>query len=125
MSHLSKIEIQINDMQALKQACRVMGLEFAENHRQFKWYNGFSPCEHVIRVPGASYELGVIRNGQNYELQCDFWSVGGLQRVLGENGNLIKKHYSLERVKNEAKKKRYRIQEQPIQNGARLILTTT
>jgi hypothetical protein len=124
MSHLSKIEIQINDMQALKQACQVMGLEFAENHRQFKWYNGFSPCEHVIRVPGASYELGVIRNGQTYELQCDFWSTGGLQDRLGHNGNLLKKHYSLERVKNEARNKRYHIKEQPIQNGTRLILTT-
>ena len=123
MSHLSKIEIQINDLQALKQACQVMGLEFAENQRQFKWYNGLSPCDHVIRVPGASYELGIIRNGKNYELQGDFWNAGGLVNRLGPNGNLLKQHYSMERVKNEARKKRYSIREQPIQNGIRLILT--
>jgi hypothetical protein len=125
MSHLSKIEIQINDLQALKQACQAMGLEFMENQKSFVSYQGSSPCTHAIKVPEARYEIGVMQTGKTYELQCDFWSVGGLQRVLGENGNLIKKHYSLERVKNEAKKKRYRIQEQPIQNGARLILTTT
>lgn len=124
MSHLSKIEIQINDLQALQQACRVMGLAFAENQRQFKWYNGLSPCDHVIRVPGASYELGVVRNGKNYELQCDFWSSGGLVDKLGQNGNLLKKHYSLERVKSEARKNRYNIREQRIENGTRLILTT-
>lgn len=123
MSHLSKIEIQINDLQALKQACQVMGLQFKENQRTFKWYNGTSPCTHVIKVPGALYEIGVIKNGELYELQCDFWSTGGLN-VLGQNGNLLKKHYSLERVKNEARKKRYRIQEKPIQNGTRLVLTT-
>ena len=123
MSHLSKIEIQINDLQALKQACQVMGLEFMENQRQFKWYNGLSPCDHVIRVPGASYELGIIRNGKNYELQGDFWNAGGLVNRLGPNGNLLKKHYSLERVKNVGRREGYSIREQPIQNGTRLILT--
>lgn len=125
MSHLSKIEIQINDLQALKQACQAMGLEFKENQRTFKWYNGTSPCSHVIKVPNALYEIGVIKNGEPYELQCDFWSTGGLQSVLGENGSLIKKHYSLARVKNEARKKCYRIQEKPIKNGTRLVLTTS
>lgn len=125
MSHLSKIEIQINDLQALKQACQVMGLQFKENQESFAMYRGRSPCTHAIKVPEARYEIGVIQTGKTYELQCDFWSEGGLLNRLGQNGNLIKKHYSLERVKNEAKKKRYRIQEQPIQNGTRLILTTT
>ena len=124
MSHLSKIEIIINDLPALKSACNKMGLEFHENQNQFAWYDGQSPCTHAIRVPGATYEVGVIQKDNIFELSWDNWSSGGLIQKLGENAGLLKKQYSLERVKNEAKTKRYRVKEKTIQNGTRLVLTT-
>lgn len=123
MSHISKIEIEINDLQALKKACQVMGLEFAENQRSFTWYSGKNPCSHAIKVPGANYEVGIIQNGKTYELQWDNWSTGGLVSVLGENACNLRKHYSLERVKAEAKRNRYHIREKNISGGTRLILT--
>lgn len=124
MSHISKIEIEINDLNALKKACQVMGLEFAENQKSFTWYSGKNPCSHAIKVPGANYEVGIIQNNNKYELQWDNWSSGGLVSVLGDNACHLKKHYSLERVKNEARKKRYQVKEQNITGGTRLILTT-
>lgn len=124
MSHISKIEMEINDLQALKQACQILGAEFIANQRTYKWYSGQNPCSHVIRVPGASYEVGVIQKGKAYELEWDEYSPGGLVSTLGHNACHLRKHYSLERVKNEARKKRYQIQEQAISGGTRLILTT-
>lgn len=124
MSHLSKIEIIINDLKALKSACRKMGLEFRENQARFKWYDGESQCHHAIHVPGARYEVGVIQNGNTFELAWDNWSSGGLVQKLGENAGLLKKQYSLERIRNEAGKKRYHVKEAPIKNGTRLVLTT-
>jgi len=124
MSHLSKIEIVINDLRALITACQKMGLEFRENQARFKWYDGESQCTHAIRVPGARYEVGVIQNGSTFELAWDNWSSGGLVQKLGENAGLLKKQYSMERVRNEAREKRYKVREQSIQNGTRMVLTT-
>ena len=123
MSHISKIEVEINDLLALKQACKVMGLTFCENKKTFTWYSGQGECSHVIQVPGARYEVGVVSKGQTFELLWDDWYSGGLVQKLGENACNLRKHYSLERIKNEAKKKNYHIREQTIEHGTRLTLT--
>jgi len=57
-------------------------------------------------------------------LAWDNWSSGGLVQKLGENAGLLKKQYSMERVRNEAREKRYKVREQSIQNGTRMVLTT-
>ena len=123
MSHISKIEVQINDLEALKQACKNLGLEFRENQTHFRWYLGYGNCTHVIRVPGATYEVGIVQKGETYELLWDDFYSGGLVQKLGNNACHLKKEYSLERVKNEAKKKRYNVTEQQMQNGIRLVLS--
>lgn len=37
MSHVSQIELEINDLSILKQACQRLGLEFCENQTTYKW----------------------------------------------------------------------------------------
>lgn len=123
MSHISKIEIQINDLEALKQACKKLDIEFVRNQNRFIWYNGEAKCDHVIRVSGAKYEIGVIKNKNTFELHWDNWIYGGLTEKLGENASRLKKEYSIARVKNEAKKKRYTVSERKIANGTRLVMT--
>lgn len=124
MSHLSKIEVEINDLQALKQACNYLGLEFRENQDMFNCYNGKQECTHAIVVPGARFEVGVVQKGKSYELLWDNWTPGGLVQKLGENACELRKHYTLQRVKNEAFQKNFRVQEQNIERGTRLILTS-
>lgn len=123
MSHISKIEVQINDLKALENACDKLGLKFLQNKKSFAWYNGRGKCTHAISVPGASYEIGVVQKGNAYELLWDDWHSGGLGQKLGKNASRLIKEYSMERVKIEARKKRYRVQEQNIENGTRLILS--
>ena len=72
MSHISKIELEINDLGMLGQACKGLGMELVRNQKAFKWYGEDSQCDHAIKVPEASYEIGVVKNGNRYELQCDF-----------------------------------------------------
>ncbi len=124
MSHISKIEMEINDLDALKQACTCMGLEFLENEPEFTYYGGKGSSLHAVQVPGANYSLGVVKKDNNFELLWDDYMAGGLKNILGENASLLKKNYSLARIKNEARKKRYHVQEQKITGGTRLILTT-
>ena len=110
MSHISRLEIKITDVESLKKACSALGYEFLKDKKQFQWYNGKSECEHVIRVPGAKYEIGL----KDEELLFDPYSPGGLTEDIPGK---IKQAYGAEQVKKEARKKNYRIQEKTNKNG--------
>ncbi len=125
MSHISKIELEVKDLGTLKQACIRLGLNIIEGKKTFKWYGEEdSPCDHAIRIPGASYEIGVIRSGNFYELKCDYWdSVIG--KTIGKNGGLLKQAYAIERTKTEARRKGYSIIEKKTDSGIRLHVRVT
>jgi hypothetical protein len=138
MSHLAKIELEIKDLAALRAAVQNLGYEFRENQQTYAWYGrwvGDSPlpdgvskdelgkCSHAIRVPGCSYEIGVVQKGQNYILLWDYWSAGGLSKVIGNNAGVLKQAYTLERIRKESRLKGYLIHEARTQNGIRISLT--
>ncbi len=120
MSHISTIEIEVRDLPSLKAACRRLGLQFMENKTSFKWY-GYEDghCDHVIQVPGATYEIGVVKAGNGFELNCDFYD-SKLEAYLGTNGGLLKQAYGVERTKLEARRKGYSVIEQQTETGIRL-----
>jgi len=121
MSHISKIELEINDLATLKKACSRLGLEFLNNQKTFKWFGKQSECNHAIKIPDGKYEIGVIKSGAGYELQCDYYdqSIG---KAIGENGGLLKQAYAIERTKAEARRKGYSITEKKVESGVRLRL---
>ncbi len=138
MSHIAKIELEINDLETLKKACERLGLEFIENQKTYQWYgtwvgdsempegitvNDLGKCDHAIRVPGAQYEIGIVSKGRKYTLLWDFWHQGGLEQKLGKNAGRLKQAYAVERVRKEARLKGYRICEQKTDKAVRLVLT--
>ena len=138
MSHISKIELVIQSLKDLKEACQQLGFEFMENQKSFKWYGrwvGDTPlpeginiedigkCDHAIRVPGCAYEVGVIKRGEHYILLWDYYSEGGLEPKIGPNAGILKQAYTVARVRKEARQKGYRIREKKMDQGVRLVLT--
>lgn len=103
MSHITKIGLQIKDLDALDLACRRLGLELIRGQKTHKWYGRFvgdSPgiagmmpkdygkCEHAIRVKdnAQAYEIGLVRraDGKGYEMVWDSWQGGyGLSKATG------------------------------------------
>jgi len=137
MSHVARIELEINDLETLKSACSRLGLKFIENQKTYKWYGtlvGDSPlpegitvsdlgkCDHAIRVPGAQYEIGVVKKESRLILLWDFWHRGGLEEKLGKNAGKLKQAYTAERVRKEARQKGYKVLEQKTNKGLRLVL---
>ncbi|MGD0399398.1 MAG: DUF1257 domain-containing protein [Syntrophobacteraceae bacterium] len=137
MSHIAKITLEINNLEILKLACERLGLEFMENQQTYKWYGtwiGDTPlpegisihdlgkCDHAIRVPGAQYEIGIVKRDRKYILLWDFWNQGGLELKLGKNAGRLKQAYTIERVRKEARLKGHRICEQKTDKGIRLVL---
>ncbi len=125
MSHISKIELEVRDLRTLRQACTRLGLTLLERKKTFKWYGQEDgQCDHAIRVPGASYEIGVIKSADLYELQCDFWD-SAIEKAIGQKGGLLKQAYAIERTKTEARRKGYSIIEQETDSGIRLNIRVT
>ena len=137
MSHVAKIELRINDLGALKAACARLGIEFLPGQKTYKWYGrhigdyplpeGFTlddlgKCDHAIRVPGAEYEIGVIKKAQGYVLIWDFWRSGGLEYKLGKDAGLLKQAYAIEKTRAEARRKGYTVIEKKTDSGIRLHL---
>jgi rRNA processing protein Krr1/Pno1 len=119
MSHISTIELQVNDLSILGSACARLGLELIRSKNNFKWYGKEAPCDHAINVPQAEYEIGVIDRNGLYELNCDFYD-RNLERVIGKNGGLLKQSYAVEKSMIEARRKGYSVLERKTETGIRL-----
>lgn len=121
MSHVTTIETEEEsyDIDALKQMCLDEGWEWREGQTTYKWYGthvgdypipaGFTKadmgrCNHAIRIPGASYEIGVVNKGGKVKLLWDFWGSGGLPQKLGQKAEKLKQAYTVAKVKVTAKK---------------------
>ena len=132
MSHMAKIELEIKDLAALKAAVNNLGYEFMENQETYAWYGRFvgdaplpdgisidelGKCSHAIKVPDCSYEIGVVRKGAGYILLWDYWSAGGLSKVIGNNGGILKQAYAVERIRREARLKNYSYREKVLPNN--------
>lgn len=107
MSHVATIQVEVTNLQDLRDACEELGLVFEENQKTYEWYGthvgdyplpeGFSEsdlgqCEHAIRMSDQDrdqliaargvtpYEIGVVprRDGKpGWTLLWDFYA-GGL-----------------------------------------------
>lgn len=119
MSHISKIELEVRDIQVLSSACNRLGLELLKGQKTFKWYGKEAKCDHAIRVPGAKYEIGVLKNGSIFELSCDYYD-SNIEKVVGKQAGLLKQAYAVEKAKIEARKKGYSLMERKTQTGIRL-----
>lgn len=119
MSHISRIELEVKDLGTLGQACTKLGLQLIRDRETFRWYGKEGTCDHTIQVPGADYEIGVIRKDHFYELNCDFYD-RNLEKVIGPQGGLLKQAYAVMKTKVEARKKGYSVLGRKTENSIRL-----
>lgn len=112
MSHVARVEMEVQDLAALKAAVKAAGLEWKEGQKKFKWYGSgiktedYGKCEHAIGVPGSkeAYEIGVCKNpkGTGHVLVWDFWQGGyGLQALAGDGCSNVVKGYVAEVAKKK------------------------
>ena len=138
MSHIARIELEIKSLENLKAACKRLGLKFCENEKSYKWYGrwvGDQPlpegvreddlgkCQHMIHVPGAKYQIGIIKREGNYQLLWDNWHAGGLENILGKNAGLLKQAYAVEAIKRNLRGRVTRLREQKKESTIRITLT--
>jgi hypothetical protein len=116
MSHVVTIKTELKSFGSIIKACQRLGWEFLEGQKTYKWYGHFvgdyplpegfkeedlGKCDHAIKVPGASYEIGVIQKGDKYIITYDFWDETLKDLVGGTGCPKFVQAYAVE----EAKKK--------------------
>lgn len=144
MSHVADMQLEILDLQALKNAATRLGLKFQENKKTYKWFGShvgdyplpegiakadLGKCEHSMSIEGnaKAYEIGVLKkkNGKGYHLLWDFWQGGyGLQEKIGKDGQKLKQMYATEAAKRQMKREGYRFKEKTDTEG-NIYLTFT
>lgn len=141
MSHVASVNIVIKDLAALKAACHELGLTFVENQKTHAWWgrwandyaakdaayiqSGIKPenyghCEHAIKVPGSTYEIGVYKNpkGAGFVLAYDFYGPGqGIRKKLGQGLEKLKQCYAVNIASMTAKAKGWIVNRTTLANG--------
>lgn len=149
MSHIEKCSVVVTDLEALEAACKQLGAQLLRDVSSYKWYGrsvgdtplpaGFTTadlgkCDHIVKVPGVNYEIGVVRNkvGKGYSLLYDFWGINSpasthdghkLREKFGNGLTKLIDRYSVETLKRKARAKGYTTREQTV--GSKTVLTVT
>jgi hypothetical protein len=146
MSHVSCINVDVKDLDALNEVAKELGLELVRNQSNYKWYgtfvndyhgndaaykHGLKPemygkCEHALRIPGdsAAYEIGVVKTKNGYKLVWDFYGTQGgkLRKRIGEKGEKLLQGYAKEVAVKALAKKGFKVQKiEKVVNGAMKI----
>lgn len=149
MSHVAQVEIEVKDLDALKTACKRLGLTFVEGQKTYAWYGrwvndydaenaayryGIPPedygkCEHAITAPSAAYEIGVVRRRDGkpgYALIYDNWNRGGgLEAYIGRDAKHLVNAYAEEIVVKQLRRQGCVIERRVLTNGTVQIVGHT
>ena len=144
MSHVATVEIRIKWVDDLRAVCEELGLTYDEAATAWRWWgrwvndwheanaayhHGVKPEEYgtadagVIRVPGASWDIGVYRRGGEYVLVYDnYGGSRGLEKALGAGLTKLKAAYT-ERVARRRLRKLGMSVRKRIDASGRIVLT--
>lgn len=123
MSHIATVKSQINDLDALEEACRELGLELRRGQKQHHYYGGnVNACDHAIVHPGKpqAYEIGLVlgKDGQTYELQHDdYLGAQGMVEAAGKGCRKILVEYGRAKTRRIAQERGWSYREEKLDNG--------
>ena len=125
MSHISTVDTQITDLDALEAACKELGLELRREQKQHKTYGDQkNQCDAAIILPGnaRAYEIGLVlgEDGKTYEIKHDEWQgAGGMVQAAGRGAKKLLVEYGRARTKQIAQQKGWSYREERVGNGYR------
>ena len=111
MSHFSRIAVQLDDIEAIKEACKELGVTLSAGKARVAGYygdRGSIEADHVISIAGCHYQVGLVKNEVtgNYDLVYDKFS-GEVEKKLGNNCSKLVQSATYHKVARHAKLKGY------------------
>ena len=124
MSHFTTIKTQIQDVAALRSACRELSLELVPNAEARGYYTNKQRGDFVIRLKGP-YDIAVNQQPDGtFGLTTDWWD-GHAAKEVGQDFGRLLQLYGVHKATLEAKKKGLSVLRKSQPNGSiKLILAT-
>ena len=116
MSHLTRIDTQVRDLEAHRDACAELDLALNDN-AEARGYAGHSThVDHVIRLTG-SYDVAVNQKPDGaHAFTADLWA-GYVEGELGGGFAKLKQCYAVQKTTREARKKGLSVRRRTLGNG--------
>lgn len=139
MSHISQVVSEMDDREVLEAACRRLGWTVLEQ-KTHAWYGRYvgdsqlpagvkvgelGTCDFAIHVPGAKYEIGVIRTEDGrFALRYDYWHAGGLLPLIGgQDCPKLKQAYGVEKARKHARRLGLRVTREIVRADGKIMLS--
>ena len=104
VSHVTKVDVEIRDLDAMETVCKRRGLALHRNQQKYAWWGRSGKCSHAIHLNSRSFEIGLVAQSDNsYRLIFDFYGQHELLAAVGgqECEGLIG-DYTIETARNAA-----------------------
>ena len=117
MSHFTKCEMKMTNLQALKKALEELGLQYSEEKAgQGAVVRGFrgDTLKAAMSIDMGKYDIGVIANADGtYDLTADWWGVETTKGVSeAEFKEQLGQKYQYHNVKMACEEKGYAVEEE-------------
>ena len=124
MSHWTTIKTNIKDIDALRDACKELGLDLLPNAQARGYGATTTRGDFVIRLRGP-YDIAVHKEHDGtYRLSTDWWE-GHVEQEVGKDYGRLLQLYGVHKATREARKKGLRVQRASLQNNViKLTLTS-
>lgn len=119
------MKTKITDLRALALAARELGGELVLDQKTQNYYSGTAKCEHVIKVAGVHYEVGIVRLADGgYTLAHDPYGGHGrhdgnkLTEKFGDGLKKLTQYYAVAKAEIEARAKGWMVSRTALSNGS-------
>lgn len=116
MSHFTTIQTQVRDVNALREACRELGLELQENAEARGYGSNTRKGDLVIKLKGPYDIAGTRQPDGTYQLATDWWG-GHVEKEVGIGFGKLLQLYGVYKAQAEARRKGYTTRRQALKNG--------
>lgn len=117
MSHFTTITTQIKDIEALKSACKELGLPVLQNTNARGYASNETKGDYVIKLKGPyDIALNKQKNGA-YGITADLWE-GHVEKEVGKNYGKLMQLYAVHKATREARKKGHMTRRLPQKDGS-------
>jgi hypothetical protein len=119
MSHIVSIPFQCRSLDAVRAACGRLGSRSAKGRRPTDGgadgratrplpdhvrVEDLGKCHHAIKVPGVTYEVGIVANADgSYDLRWDYFDNALCVAMGGQNADKFRQTYQIEVARIEAR----------------------
>ena len=117
MSHFTEIKTQIKDIEALRLACRELGLTLLQNAVARGYYGNETKGDYVVQLKGP-YDIALNKQADGtFGITSDLWN-GHVEKEVGKGYGTLIQLYGVHKATIEARKKGLSVLRRHQQNGA-------